>query len=1155
MTLGELQRALTSVQPAAVLVPPRVMEHVVRHSLQLSPMTWSVPHTGSWVAERTVLYRYVDHAELPLAPEQLLPNIVVLLAWPDEDHLLRTPPAAVFLQMWRQLFHASVHQALHKLWKNGTMTPARLRDRIEAIGPTAFEEIRGVLVTENLLLAKASDVDAFDEFAAFFLELRHFAPALVPTYFPGLGDPSPVQTLLDELVDSTEILQKTRLPGAPDPRATAPRRSEANEYFHELEVSAEDAERRGNLVDAAIELQRAVRVAPSDQTRGTEARADAILDKLLQRVTVALELPEAEVAGWKRLLPILLDKADQGNRPAEAALLYDLQNICIAHEREIYRLDVFEWLLSAGKRPLRRPLPSQRLVRITRTLRGAVPSLTSARLSDEDRAELESLLKQPLERSEEAVRDRFRPVLDGAFRDVGLSPRDALETIAFRKMIEELLDRLLDDGFFTFSDLRDTISRNQLKLPDLSDPQDFLRGDALIRLDRRLASALDGVYRSADFYLRWLERFTSFNFGTPVGRMLTLLLTIPILGSVLVVEIIDVLGGLLVKHVFDAAPAPIEAPAAAAVPADAATEAALDHAAAAHAEGWMSTPLHWSLLVLFAVTIFGLLHSQALRHRFRDALRALGRGLWFLFVDLPIRAVKHDAVERILTGWPFQLLYGYVLLPAVLTLVLTLFLPHFRHDWVRFLLAFLAMSCLVNTRPGKAAWETFVGAVVGLFELFRSGLVLGLFRFIVRLYKRIAHAFESMFFAIDEWLRFRGGESRGEIALRTVLTLVWAPISFVIRFVLIVFIEPCFNPLKLPICLIAAKLMVPLWPTIVPSMSHWLTPILGVAVTGIVIGNIVIWSPDAFGFIFWELKENWFLYRANRLRSVEPIGVGPHGETVRGLFQPGFHSGTLPKLFGAMRKAELRALRTENYSPVRTAKAKRHHVEEAIARFVARECGYLLERTPAWHGRTLHVSGVELASNRLRCRLHPAESATSSEPLVLTFDYRETWIVAHLETPSWFAALDREALSALHNTLVRLYRLAEVDLIVEHVDGLITTPGERFDVKRDGLTLWTPDQPAVEVNLRIRPDRDAPISTWDPRHVLFSRRPLSRDACSSAWPIDPKEAVPLLLGDVQVFRWPTPSPSPSQNGDTTTAEGNGVHAATIVPQAAANAGG
>ena len=47
---------------------------------------------------------------------------------------------------------------------------------------------------------------------------------------------------------------------------------------------------------------------------------------------------------------------------------------------------------------------------------------------------------------------------------------------------------ILAVGFLTFSDLRDIISGNQLKLPDLAEPQDFIRGDPLLRLDRRLAT-------------------------------------------------------------------------------------------------------------------------------------------------------------------------------------------------------------------------------------------------------------------------------------------------------------------------------------------------------------------------------------------------------------------------------------------------------------------------------------------------------------------------------------------------------------------------------------------------------------------------------------------------------------------------------------------
>src|SRR5204863_528543 len=64
------------------------------------------------------------------------------------------------------------------------------------------------------------------------------------------------------------------------------------------------------------------------------------------------------------------------------------------------------------------------------------------------------------------------------------------------------------------------------------------RGDPLIRLDRRLATVLDGVYRPGEFYLRWLERIMSFNFGTRPGRLLTKYVTLPVGGGFLLLEIL-----------------------------------------------------------------------------------------------------------------------------------------------------------------------------------------------------------------------------------------------------------------------------------------------------------------------------------------------------------------------------------------------------------------------------------------------------------------------------------------------------------------------------------------------------------------------------------------------------------------------------------------
>jgi len=47
-----------------------------------------------------------------------------------------------------------------------------------------------------------------------------------------------------------------------------------------------------------------------------------------------------------------------------------------------------------------------------------------------------------------------------------LRPENFPERVALEKLVEELLDRIIGTAF-TMGDLRDAVSRNQLKLPDL----------------------------------------------------------------------------------------------------------------------------------------------------------------------------------------------------------------------------------------------------------------------------------------------------------------------------------------------------------------------------------------------------------------------------------------------------------------------------------------------------------------------------------------------------------------------------------------------------------------------------------------------------------------------------------------------------------------
>ena len=278
----------------------------------------------------------------------------------------------------------------------------------------------------------------------------------------------------------------------------------------------------------------------------------------------------------------------------------------------------------AAKSPCSAPFPAACFVRVTRHLRSAAQRLTMARLSENDRKHFAGLLQAALARCENRVRERFRPILTSALEDVGLGPRNVLERTALLKLTEELLDRILEYGFLTFSDVRDALARNQLKLPDLSDPQDFIGGDPLLRLDRRLATMLDGVYRRGEIYLRLLERCTALNFGTLLGRLVTTFVTIPFLSAFVLTQ---VLNHWVLKPLYP--------------------------------EGVEQLPLYvllplWGLLGVF---LLGLLHST----RFRERCGEVGRGLWRplkrVLVDVPLWVVRR---HRPAAG------FGVLVLPASL---------------------------------------------------------------------------------------------------------------------------------------------------------------------------------------------------------------------------------------------------------------------------------------------------------------------------------------------------------------------------------------------------------------------------------------------------------------------------------------------------------
>ncbi len=1092
MTLDDLKDALFAADPAAVLVPGHLLARVIREVTDLPAQVIHVPHRKSFILDRAVLLRHVDLDDLDLGPDRLLPSKVILLARPGSDRRNALEREPTLLKYWRRLFHASVHLHLERFAAEGKLGPAEVAARVGAIGRTEFEEARQVLEQEDYLFPGATERDAYVEFAAVYLELRHFVPDLLPVYFPGIRDLRRVEQVLARDVDAEALFERTRLAGSASP---VPRRDdsadEPTEACLQIIRDARRAARTGNGVRAAILRTRAARIAPAAVTQRLRQEVEAELDQLSTRLRDALKLTEEERVAWRRELAVLLDKTGEQQRSVEARLLSDLQNVCVDHEREVYALDPVEWALSGGKRPIKRPLGGQRVVRITRHLRSAVQRLSSTRLSEADRQQFGRLLHEAQRQNEERLRARFRPVLAETLHDVGLVAANAPEQAARAKMIEELLDRISEYGFFTFSDLRDAISRNNLKLPDLVDPVELVRGDPLLRLDRLLAgSPLDGVYRPSEIYLRLLQRLTAPNFGTRLGRLLTRYVTLPFGLALVVLEglelilreghrltgtvyypllgPISVLAGLLFPPptVADATgPAQLVTQAFAAqggAPAGAALGAPMQQltalgtlqagayplAAADGAAPVLSSPasdrgpppLPWlapSLWLLGGLLVLALLYAPGFRRALLGAGAATYRACRAAVVAWVRLLLPWPQLRRFLKSWPFQLVYRLVIKPLPLYLLLWWLVPSLVFEkWWYHVLIFIGLAALINSRPGRGLEDAGSRGLVQSLTWLRAGLVDGLLRLIVQVFKAITDGLEYLLYTVDEWLRFRGGDSRLSMVVRAALGVVWFPVSYVARLYIVVLIEPGFNPLKAPVSIVAAKFVYPI--TIAIAFTQFATallePVLGSAVLAYAIAYSTWWLlPDAFGFLFWEMKENWKLYRANRSPVLEPVAVGPSGETMLRLLKPGFHSGTLPKLFAQLRGAERYAHETGAWRGARAVRERLTAVEESVRRFVVRDVLALLQLSPEWQKKPLTVGAIALASNQVRVELRHADYP--GVPLRLAIAEEGGQLVASAEESGWLDRLTPPEARTLDQAIAGLYKLAGVDLVRKPGDG------------------------------------------------------------------------------------------------------------------------
>ncbi len=184
LTLAELDQALRATDPTALLVAPRILRRVIKQDAGVSGLGLRVPHRKTYVIGREDLLTIVGTDDLDLDTDAELADQVILIARPTAEALDALSRDKALVKFWRQLFHARVHAALDQQIAEGRLGEPEIRARIRQIGETEFDEIRSVLRQEDYLLPPRIDATVYIEFAAVYLELRHFVPSFSALIFP-----------------------------------------------------------------------------------------------------------------------------------------------------------------------------------------------------------------------------------------------------------------------------------------------------------------------------------------------------------------------------------------------------------------------------------------------------------------------------------------------------------------------------------------------------------------------------------------------------------------------------------------------------------------------------------------------------------------------------------------------------------------------------------------------------------------------------------------------------------------------------------------------------------------------------------------------------------------------------------------------------------
>ena len=1233
---AELQSAVHGACKDAYLVEPRVVGRIIRELHGFARLSGRIPHTEVFVAHAADVRQLAHPDELGLKDFSDLSARPILVAQLEDFELENRATQDILLVLWQRLFHGMIDQELQLQTRDGRLTRARIEELIHDLGQVRFDEAHGVLKAEQRLIHPDSRVEAFCELYALYQQMHRFSHDLLGVWFPTWAYEQKTWDALSGLTDADSAFASSRLVGAPEPSAKSGVACDESvliaeragwqsgglispsgrRYIRHIRKHDRWLE-RGNTVSAAVAAARAAEFACTpEESRAAGVHADAAIQALANRLHEALQFRKEDLESWRTALAELLQNSLRGFWNSDKRLLYDLQNVCLDHERTTYKVDLVKWIISRGKRPLRRPLTNLREVMMAKHLARSASRLVYVRLSGADRDRLTVLLHEAADLAEAQMRRRMRSVVQAAIEDVGLKAESVPDQVAFQKMVEESLDCITERGYLTMGYLRDAISRNDLKLPDVGHPKDLILGDHLLRTDDKLDIELDGVYRRGEFYLRFLQRISSVFFGTAAGRFFTQFVVIPFGGAVVIVgaiehliksvtgsgqsnqestvdsndqqspaDIPDEAGGtndsvdtaalsdeMLVQQLLSPLPevaslerssqesaiqaSPVSAGADSVMDRpikltgsiefiadssgtvnqeeppsaiqgeensdsgiDSGEVAVLDSAGAkteplvlveqadsdATFQHTVVTPVHpayqvvrdhqTSLIAAVGFLIMALMHLPAFRSLVKEVLLQVWSGIRKAFWEIPVAIVNLPIVRKIWKSRWFTKFRRRVTTPALLVLLLGWCVPTLfgrqPPNWKILGSAWLFLSYLLNSRLGRDAEELTAEWLANAWYDLRSRFLMALLDWTIDFFKWLLNSLERFIYAVDEWLRFHSGETWISIVAKAIFGVVWSFLSFLIRIYVNLLIEPTLHPVKhFPVVTVTHKIFLPTILVLHEAMNVTLTPYLGRALAEPFIWVTIFFLPGIAGFLVWELKENWRLYDSNRVPSLQPVPIGSHGETGGRLLRPGFHSGTLPKLFRKLRRLETSEASFARFSQRRALTEQLHHAERDIRRFAERDLIRLLKLCVAWRNHQPTCVHVQASANSFRIELKCY--TINDESLVILFQEQSRWIVASVSEAGWLNSANPEMRNSFEAALRGFYHKAGVDFVREQMEHQFIR-NHPYDFNDAGLVIWPEAQFDVPIRVDLfRRHQLRPIPAT--KAAAFGLQPISREA-------------------------------------------------------------